>query len=189
MEKRKVNEVKDLEGEIWVDVPNYEGLYQVRNFGNVKSLSRYVNAPDKLGGRRKIKESLLKFDVCENGYFYIINELGEVFMYKNGKSVRWIKRSENIEECERIIKLHEEKNKLGKISVNGKTYRNNFVSVTDGEGNVIYKNFFVGLFFSPFSMIMAIIMTLVTYQAVRRYNKKVRNEKIKTIFSKKVIVK
>ncbi len=127
--------------------------------------------------------------VCENGYFYIINELGDVFMYKDGKSVRWISRSENLEECERIIKLHEEKEKFGEISVNGKTYRNNFVSVTDGEGNVIYKNFFVGLFFSPFSMVMAIIMTLVTYQAVRRYNKKVRNEKIKTIFSKKVIVK
>lgn len=28
--------------EIWKDVPSYEGLYQVSNFGNVKSLERYV---------------------------------------------------------------------------------------------------------------------------------------------------
>ena len=28
--------------EIWKDIPNYEGLYQVSNFGNVKSLKRYV---------------------------------------------------------------------------------------------------------------------------------------------------
>ena len=28
--------------EIWKDIPNYEGLYQVSNFGNVKSLERYV---------------------------------------------------------------------------------------------------------------------------------------------------
>lgn len=28
--------------EIWKDIPNYESLYQVSNFGNVKSLERYV---------------------------------------------------------------------------------------------------------------------------------------------------
>jgi hypothetical protein len=28
--------------EIWKDIPNYEGLYQVSNFGNVRSLERYV---------------------------------------------------------------------------------------------------------------------------------------------------
>jgi hypothetical protein len=28
--------------EIWKNIPNYEGLYQVSNFGNVKSLERYV---------------------------------------------------------------------------------------------------------------------------------------------------
>ncbi len=127
--------------------------------------------------------------VCENGYLYIINELGEVFAYKDGKSVGWIKRSENADECDRIIKLCKEKNKSSKVEVNGKTYRNNYVSVTDGDGNVIFGNFFVGFFFSPFSMVMAIIMTFATYKAVRRYNKKVRNEKIKTIFKKSVTVK
>ena len=28
-------------GEIWKDIPNYEGLYQVSNLGNIKSLFRY----------------------------------------------------------------------------------------------------------------------------------------------------
>lgn len=28
--------------EIWKDIPNYKGLYQVSNFGNVKSLSRKI---------------------------------------------------------------------------------------------------------------------------------------------------
>ena len=28
--------------EIWKDIPNYEGLYQVSNLGRVKSLKRYV---------------------------------------------------------------------------------------------------------------------------------------------------
>lgn len=71
MDKRKVNEVKNIEGEIWVDVPNYEGLYQISNFGNVKSLGRYVRVSDKLGGCRKKKESLLKFEVCKNGYLRV----------------------------------------------------------------------------------------------------------------------
>lgn len=71
MEKRKVNEVKDLEGEIWVDVPNYEGLYQVSNFGNVKSLSRYVETSNKLGGRRKTKERLLKLCANKRGYLMV----------------------------------------------------------------------------------------------------------------------
>jgi len=34
--------MEKLENEIWKDVPYYEGLYQVSNFGNVKSLDRVV---------------------------------------------------------------------------------------------------------------------------------------------------
>ena len=71
MEKRKVNETKNLESEIWVDIPNYEGLYQVSNFGNVKSLSRCVRIHDKLGGHRKKKEYLLRLNVCKNGYLRV----------------------------------------------------------------------------------------------------------------------
>ena len=37
--KRELVEPKQ---EIWKDIPNYESLYQVSNFGNVKSLERYV---------------------------------------------------------------------------------------------------------------------------------------------------
>ena len=37
--------------EIWKDIKGYEGLYQVSNFGNVKSLERRVNSCN--GGRNK----------------------------------------------------------------------------------------------------------------------------------------
>lgn len=68
--------VKDMK-EIWVDIKGCEGLYQVSNFGNVKSLSRYVRTSDKLGGRRKKKETLLSLDVCKNGYLRVsINKGG-----------------------------------------------------------------------------------------------------------------
>lgn len=56
--------------EIWKDVKGYEGLYQVSNIGNVRSVDRYVN-------NRKIKgKSLLPSDTGR-GY------LG-VSLYKNG---------------------------------------------------------------------------------------------------------
>lgn len=71
MEKRKKVDVDYIEEEAWKDIPNCDGLYQVSNLGNVKSLGRYVRVSDKLGGRRKKKESLLKFEVCKNGYLRV----------------------------------------------------------------------------------------------------------------------
>jgi len=46
-----------MEKEIWKDVPNYEGIYQVSNLGRVKSLSRIVIS---YNGGRLIKERILK---------------------------------------------------------------------------------------------------------------------------------
>ena len=39
-----------MENEVWKDIPNYEGLYQVSNLGRVKSLKRKVHA-----GRNRIR--------------------------------------------------------------------------------------------------------------------------------------
>ena len=47
--------------EIWKDVPNYEGLYQVSNLGRVKSLNY----------SRGSKEKMLKPKPNGNGYYYI----------------------------------------------------------------------------------------------------------------------
>lgn len=41
--------------EIWKDVIGYEGLYQVSNFGNVRSLDRIVNKPNGVSYIRKGK--------------------------------------------------------------------------------------------------------------------------------------
>lgn len=40
MEIYKNLSLEDLEGEVWKDIPNYEGLYQVSSLGRVKSLAR-----------------------------------------------------------------------------------------------------------------------------------------------------
>ncbi len=55
--------------EIWKDIKGYEGLYQVSNYGRVKSL------PRKGTGRGKsyfIKGGLLKFDKSNNGYLRVL---------------------------------------------------------------------------------------------------------------------
>ena len=53
--------------EIWLDVPNYKGLYKVSNFGNVKSLDRRV-ANIKRKGSRLVKGKLLTPQNDGRGY-------------------------------------------------------------------------------------------------------------------------
>jgi len=44
--------------EIWKDIPKYEGIYKVSNFGNVKSLKRIIIR--SLRGSITVKEKILK---------------------------------------------------------------------------------------------------------------------------------
>lgn len=55
--------------EIWKDIEGYEGLYQVSNFGNIKSFPRR--------GTQSRKEKILKPTESPNKYL-------SVFLYKNG---------------------------------------------------------------------------------------------------------
>lgn len=64
--------------EEWKDIKGYEGLYQVSNKGNIKSLSRIVGT--KKCGRHKLKERILK--PCKCGKYY------SVTLCKNNKIVR-----------------------------------------------------------------------------------------------------
>lgn len=62
--------------EIYKDIPNYEGLYQVSNLGNVKSLHRVITrSNDKV---QTIKEKFLKPILGSHGYL-------AVGLYKNKK--------------------------------------------------------------------------------------------------------
>jgi len=62
--------------EIWKDVPQYEGIYQVSNKGRVKSLDR-LNSSD-----RKCKGSILKLQKTGNGYL-------KIELYKNNSYKRF----------------------------------------------------------------------------------------------------
>lgn len=56
-----------MEPEIWIDIPSYEGRYQVSNFGSVKTLAREVH--DLYGRRRRdVLEKQLSLKLCGSGY-------------------------------------------------------------------------------------------------------------------------
>lgn len=55
--------------EIYKDIPNYEGLYKVSNFGNVIGLDRVV--PHKRWGHYTVKGRRLKLVLSENGYYVV----------------------------------------------------------------------------------------------------------------------
>ena len=57
--------IKNLEGEIWKDIKNYEGLYKISNYGRVKSLGRYTEyqnclSDDRIGIKSRVNEKILK---------------------------------------------------------------------------------------------------------------------------------
>jgi len=54
--------------EIWKNIPGYEGLYQVSNFGNVKSFNgRWSNEPKVLKFKFNRKNGYLSYILCKNG--------------------------------------------------------------------------------------------------------------------------
>ena len=62
--------------EVWKDIKGYEGLYQVSNFGRVRSKDKWV--VEKSGKNRFMKGRVLKPRSDKNGYL-IINLLGKTY--------------------------------------------------------------------------------------------------------------
>lgn len=63
--------------EIWKDIKGYEGLYQISNLGNVKSLEKIIN--DKKNRKYIKKERIMKPMINNSGYY-------ELILKKEGKS-------------------------------------------------------------------------------------------------------
>ncbi len=63
--------------EIWKDIPDYEGYYQVSNLGNVKSIERIIFRED--GFIAKYKSKNLRPDLSKHGYHRVV-------LSKNGKA-------------------------------------------------------------------------------------------------------
>ena len=57
----------------WRDIEGYEGLYQVNNIGQIKSLARQEHKISKYGRpyTRKVKERILKYGIDHMGYGHL----------------------------------------------------------------------------------------------------------------------
>lgn len=66
---KKQSSIRNLKNEIWKDIPNFEGLYQVSNFGRVRSF--LINKNGKL----------IKIQLTPTGYCHVC-------LIKNGKQTR-----------------------------------------------------------------------------------------------------
>ena len=70
-----------MEQEIWKDIPDYEGLYQVSNLGRVMGLDRFVDL--KSGKKRFVKGRVLKPYLTGNkGDKYCVVDLANKKSYK-----------------------------------------------------------------------------------------------------------
>lgn len=65
--------------EIWKDVKNYEGIYKVSNFGEVKGLERKINHPTS--GNTILKGRIIKPHITNKGYFALS-------LYKGAKQIK-----------------------------------------------------------------------------------------------------
>jgi hypothetical protein len=58
--------------EIWKDIEGFEGLYQVSNFGRVRSVDHYVTQPNPHNGKPQQvlrRGKLLTFSIGSSGYY------------------------------------------------------------------------------------------------------------------------
>ena len=61
-----------MQDEVWKDIPGYEGLYQVSNFGEVKSLSRYHHKKETILKKHKTKDGYYETTLVKNGKYKFI---------------------------------------------------------------------------------------------------------------------
>ena len=67
--------------EIWRDIKDYEGLYQISNLGNVRSVERivkYFNPKLNRESSHKVMGKIKKPGIKDNGYL-------QIGLYKNNK--------------------------------------------------------------------------------------------------------
>lgn len=60
-----------MENEIWKDIPGYAGIYQVSNYGRIKSLSRLIYRK-KMGKYLKHKKKILSPGIDKYGYYIVV---------------------------------------------------------------------------------------------------------------------
>lgn len=107
---------KELTKEIWKPIIGYEGLYEISNYGDVKSLEKQRKMPQNRG-IKIYKETILKLCKNNRGYLYVT-------LRNNGKSKKFT--------VHRLVALHFIENS------------NNFLEVMHLDNNPL-NNYYLNL--------------------------------------------
>jgi hypothetical protein len=79
----KFDTIVNLDGEIWKDIPQYEGLYQASSFGRIKTVERYILKAD---GKISIIQERIRKTAINNGYY-------KIMLSANGRrKAEWVHR-------------------------------------------------------------------------------------------------
>jgi hypothetical protein len=116
--------VVSLRGEVWKDIPGYEGLYQISSMARLKSLGKWVNGKHK-GVKSFKKEKLLKYYIDPKWYPH-------TNLSKNG-----VKRSEFIH---RLFALAFIPNPENKPQINHKNGKKDDIRVSNLEWSTQLEN-------------------------------------------------
>lgn len=88
--------------EVWKDIENFEGLYQISNLGRCRSLDRIIQ---RVKGKSFYKGKIIKPTICSNGYLSYI-------LQKSGKRKSYL--------AHRLVAIHFIDNTYNKKEVNHK---------------------------------------------------------------------
>lgn len=103
--------LEDLPNEVWKDIKSYEGLYQISNYGRVKSLERLQKIKNRYGSAytRPIKTKILSIYRNNRGYCMIqlYNESNyKHFLIHRLVAIHFLENSNNYPEVD-----HDDENK------------------------------------------------------------------------------
>ena len=73
-----------MQNECWKPIKDYEGIYEVSNYGRVKSLERVIYNSGTKNGLYTIHEKIIKQRINKKRYGYC-----ELSLHKNGKEKRF----------------------------------------------------------------------------------------------------
>ena len=99
----------NYENEIWRDIPNYEGIYQISNLGRVKSLKR----------PRGLKEKILKPLITRNGYYQVALNKNSIAKFYKVHRLVWLVFNGQIPENMQVNHINEIKsdNRLDNLNL------------------------------------------------------------------------
>ena len=137
--------------EIWKDVKGYEGLYQVSNYGRVKSMERTVSCHKFFV--KNWKEKILKPTLQNNGYYslplfregkmkrYSVHRLVALAFVENGNNKKIVDHINGDKKDNRAINLRWVTSKENTNNVNTKfNMKNTFDKMNDFSRNMAKEN-------------------------------------------------